>query len=89
MSSLPAGSFGSRPSGLPGGALTRAGIEAAEFAVRARITKRVDELSGGDFNLDRVRRRRHEAILRPRLATGNRQTDEHDQGDGGPENFHR
>ena len=67
----------------------QSGIEPAEFAVHARISKRVNELSCCDFDLDRARLGRHEAILRPRFTTGNRQADKDDQSDDCPEDFHR
>ncbi len=40
---------------ISGGRADQAGIEPAEFAVGARIAKRVDKLRGGDFDLNRAR----------------------------------
>ena len=89
MSSLPAGSFGSRPSGLPVDALISFGIELAEFAVGTRVAKVVDELILGYFHLDRVRRGLRESHFRPRLVSHQAKTDEQDDRRRGPDDLHR
>src|SRR5208282_6679229 len=71
------------------GSVHEGGIKHAEFAVRARITKCVDELVGGHLNLNRIRCRRREADFRPCVATKNCKSDKGKDRGGRPENFHR
>ncbi len=49
------GIVGIQAEGISGGGADKSRVEPAEFSVRARISKRVDELGGGDFNLNRSR----------------------------------
>src|ERR1700722_2845207 len=73
--------------GIAGRSADLLGIQASKFAVGASVTEIEDELVGGDFDLQGVGAGGLQVGDRPGVVGHQAQTDEQDDGGGGPDRF--
>jgi hypothetical protein len=74
---------------ISGGSTDLFRIELAEFSIGAGIAEIENKLVAGDFNLNRVGRRRSEAHFRPGFMAHQSEPEKKDDGGGGPDGFER